>query len=132
MRLFISYALDDILRIEPVIVLLQVAGHDPCWDHANSQAALRDQIRQCDAFIYMLTPQSAESEACQWELQQAMKLGRPVALVLLTPGTILPPLLEGLPHADFSQGLTPRAIASLMGDLSRLLVTLPVDLPARV
>ena len=132
MRLFISYTPNDILCMEPVIGLLQVAGHDPCWDHANSPAALRDQIQQCDALVYMLTPHSAASEACQWEVQQAVEQGRPVALVLLTPGTSLPPLLEGLPYADFSQGLTPRAIASLMGDLSRLLVTLPVDLPARV
>jgi hypothetical protein len=125
MRLFISYALDDVLRIKPVVELLQVAGHDLCSDHANSRFTRRNQIRQCDAFVYMLTPQSAESEACQWELQQAVNLGRPVALVLLTPRTILPPLLEGLPYADFSQGLKPRAIASLMGDLSRLLVDLP-------
>lgn len=121
MRVFISYAHVDKPQVRDLVEILDAGGHDPWFDHhltvgKDWMEELLKVIRQCDAFIYVLSPQSVESDWCQWEFQQAVELGKPILPVLLKK-TFVPEPLSRLQYADFSEGPTARSAALLLGGL---------------
>ncbi|NDJ77604.1 MAG: SUMF1/EgtB/PvdO family nonheme iron enzyme [Chloroflexi bacterium] len=135
MRLFISYAHSDIAMVRSLADILQRGGHDPWYDHRllpgqHWKTVLHESIQQCDAFVYLLSPESVASEWCQWELAEAVKLGKPVVPILIQAGTPLEPPLSELQYADFSTGMTVEGVASFMGGLTRIAATLiPEQMP---
>ncbi len=132
MRLFISYAKVDRPLVNPLVELLRAGGHEPWYDFGllpgqDWKDELLRQIRACDAFVYALTPDSVDSEWCQWEFAQAVQLSKPVVPVLLKDDTVLPESLRRYQYADFTQGATPEVAARLIGGVYRFAVTIPAD-----
>src|SRR5271157_5156817 len=92
MRLFVSYAHVDSVRVADLAAVLRAAGFDPWWDDSlepgdDWKAELRRRIAACDAFLYLLSTDSVESEWCGWELAQAAELSKPIVPILVRAGT---------------------------------------------
>ncbi len=129
MRLFISYAREDAALIKDIVAVLSAGGHEPWFDHRllpgqDWQEQLLTHIRDCEAFLYALTPRSVESEWCMWEFGEAVKLGKSV-IPLLLKRTPLPEVLDHRQVADLTGGLTAEATAKLMGGLTEIALTIP-------
>ncbi|MBN1564978.1 MAG: SUMF1/EgtB/PvdO family nonheme iron enzyme [Anaerolineae bacterium] len=123
MRLFISYAHDDYALVQPIVEILRHGGHDPWFDHRllpgdDWQAELHRSIVACDAFVYMLSPESLISQWCQWEFAEAVKLEKPVIPVMIRRCNPQPPL-SSIQYVDFMGDQTTVAIAQLFGGLHR-------------
>lgn len=133
MRLFISYAhVDKALVEEWIVEILRSGKHDVWFDDRlvagqDWQRQLGDAIQNSDALVYALTPESVASEYCQWELAEAVRLGKPVIPVLLQAKTSLPQYLTGIQYVDFTEGPTGDAVARLMGGLQYLA---PAEMPS--
>jgi hypothetical protein len=102
-KVFVSYSRNN---LEPVTQLIQdmedmgiSAWHDQTltggqrwWDN------ILENIRTCDIFIFALSPESWDSEACNSELHYVSGLGKTVLPVQITDGVNLslltPPLSE--------------------------------------
>lgn len=87
MRLFISYSHDDKSWVEELHRELR-EDHDPWLDKQISGASdwwntILDEIDECDCFIYILTPKSAESPYCQEEMKYAKALNKPILPLML-------------------------------------------------
>jgi len=125
-RLFISYAHDDKRIVTDWIVsILRAGGYDVWFDERliagkKWKQQLSDEIQHSDAFVYCMTPESIESEWCQWELAKAVEFGKPVIPVLMQARTQLSDQLKRLQYVDFSNGPTGDAVARLMGGLQQL------------
>ncbi len=137
MKLFISYAHVDRYRVNELVDILHDAGYEPWFDHRllpgqDWKAELLRAVTVCDAFLYALSPESVESEWCQWEFAQAVQMGKPIIPVLLQARTQLPDAIRRFQYADFSEGPTPRSVARLMGGLHVLQVIVPVAQAPRV
>ncbi len=132
MKLFISYAHVDRYRVNELVDILRDAGYEPWFDHRllpgqDWQAELLRAVRMCDALLYALSPESVDSEWCQWEFAQAIQMGKPVIPVLLQARTKLPEAISRFQYADFSEGPTARSVARLMGGLRVVQVVVPVE-----
>ena len=132
MKLFISYAHVDRYRVNELVEILRDASYEPWFDHRllpgqDWKAELLRAVKMCDAFLYALSPESVESEWCQWEFSQAVEMGKPIIPVLLQARTKLPDAISRFQFADFSDGPTPRSVARLMGGLRVVQVIVPVE-----
>lgn len=139
MRLFVSYAHVDKFNVDNWLVRnLHDASYDVWTDDRllagqDWQNQLADAISKCDALVYAMTPESIASTVCQWEVDTARNLGKPVVPVLMQARTPIPPYLAKTQYVDFSAGPTPGAVAKLLGGLSQLnstpLALLPGNFP---
>ena len=126
MRLFISYAHVDKPIVQDWIVSKLVAGGHDVWfdarliDGQGWKQQLSDAIERSDALVYCITPESIDSEWCQWELAKAVELEKPAIPVLMQARTNIPETLSELQYVDFSDGPTGDAVARLMGGLQQL------------
>jgi hypothetical protein len=87
-------------------------------------------LRECDAFVYAISQHSLESEWCRWELEQAIKLRKPVIPIVLETGLTLPPSLLDYQYIDLSEEPSPQTIARLMRGLYA--AQTPRRLPSRL
>lgn len=132
MQLFVSYARVDKPIVKQLVEIFEEAGHEAWLDHKllpgqDWKATLLEKISQCEIFVYALTPESATSDWCQWELKHAVNFRKPVLPVLMQAKTVLPTAIEHLQYADFTEGANYRAAASLLGGLHHLAVTIPPE-----
>lgn len=111
-RVFISYSRQNIEVVTQLIQDLQAVGvqawHDQTltggqrwWDNILSN------IRECDIFLFALSPESWESEACRSELAYVLQLSRTVLPVLVADGiniNLLPPPINEFQVTDYRQG----------------------------
>ena len=90
-RVFVSYSRNNLDVVTALIQDIQAVGietwHDQTlaggqrwWDNILSN------IRECNIFIFALSPQSWDSEACRSELEYAVQLGKPILPVLVADG----------------------------------------------
>lgn len=90
-KVFVSYSRSNLDAVTQLVEDLQAVGintwHDQTltggqrwWD--NILASIRD----CDIFIFALSPESWESEACRSELAYVVALGKPILPVLVSDG----------------------------------------------
>lgn len=90
-RVFVSYSRQNLDAVKRLIHALNAVGvdtwHDqtltggrPWWDDILAN------IRSCDIFIFALSPESWESEACKSELGYVVQLGKPILPVLVADG----------------------------------------------
>jgi hypothetical protein len=90
-KVFVSYSRNNLDVITQLVEDLQAIGvntwHDQTltggqrwWDNILSN------IRDCDVFIFALSPESWESEACRSELAYVVQLGKPILPVLVSDG----------------------------------------------
>lgn len=127
MRLFISYAHQDIEKVKELVDILATSEHECWYDHKLTisrewQEQLLEEIRNCDAFVYVLTIQSIGSEWCQWEFEQASLMNKPIIGVLVEESArpVIPKAIKKRQYADFTQGMQGREVARLLSDLNKL------------
>ena len=120
MKLFISYARVDKPYCIQIINTLDI--HEIWYDqrlHAGQhwwQEILR-RLEWADGFVFLLSPESVESEYCQREFELAQGIGLHIFPVLIHRSTKIPKALQDIQYADFSQGLTANAVKSLLNSV---------------
>lgn len=146
LRIFVSYARDDLFHIRQLVEILRDGGHDPWFDHRilpgqDWKVELSSAIRLCEVFLYAITPRSVKSEWCQWEFQEAMKYGKGIVPVVFESATSLPPPLDRYQHANFTQGVDLNSALKLVAGIWEMAVQMhaevhftdqPQGMPSRV
>ena len=90
-KVFVSYSRNNLEVVSQLVEDLQAVGmttwHDQTltggqrwWDNILAN------IRDCEIFIFALSPESWESEACRSELSYVCGLGKPILPVLVADG----------------------------------------------
>jgi hypothetical protein len=130
MRLFISYARVDQPVVRKIVDLLTKGDHEPWYDEQLQvgerwKDQILREIQNRDIFLFILTPQSAESKYCLWEYREALHHGKPILPVLLARDTKLPPGLDELQYVNLTDGITAESTARLLGGLASLSRRLP-------
>ncbi len=111
MRVFISYARDNIPQASALAADLSALGHEAWFDRelAGGQAwwdQILIRIRECDAFVFALSPESLESPACDREWRYGSRLGKNILPALISgeiSDDLLPPLLAAIQYVDYRQ-----------------------------
>lgn len=124
MRLFINYAHGDKHEVDQIIELLREGGHEP-WSEKllpgqEWESIISEAIQSTDAVIYALSPHSIVTEWCQWELAQAVKLGKSVIPLIVNTPVNTPQAISSFRAVDISAGINPIAVARLLGSLAHL------------
>ena len=88
LRVFISYARDDLDFADQLDVALDGTGFDATVDRHgiagadNWKQRLGELIRDADTVVFVLSPSSATSVVCAWEVEEAARLGKRIIPVL--------------------------------------------------
>ena len=138
-RVFVSYSRTNLDVVTQLIQDLQAVGvqtwHDQTltggqrwWDNILSN------IRDCDIFIFALSPESWASEACRSELAYVQQLSKTILPVLVADGinlNLLPAPINEIQVTDYRRGDKGAAFA-LVKSISTApsAPTLPEPLPA--
>ena len=91
LNVFISYSRDDLDFSDQLEKALQATGFDTTLDrHGISggedwRARLGSLILAADTVIFVLSPSSAESDICAWEVEEAIRDGKRIIPVLCRP-----------------------------------------------
>lgn len=88
MKLFISYARTNRKQVEELQDVLERSGHDAWFDDEITAGddwwnMILTSIESCDIFVFALTPESTNSEACHAEFQYAVTLNKPILPIML-------------------------------------------------
>jgi TIR domain/WD domain, G-beta repeat len=135
LNVFISYSRDDLGFSDQLDAALAVAGFDTTLDRRGISAGedwksrLSNLIRDTDTVVFVLSPASARSEICAWEVGEAITLRKRIIPVLSRPldGATPPPQLADLDYIFFYE--EPRSARSGFGTgLGRLVAALNTDL----
>ena len=137
-RVFVSYSRNNLDAVTQLIEDMNAVGivtwHDQAltggqrwWDNILAN------IRECDIFIFALSPESWDSEACKSELNYAVKLAKPILPVLVSEGiniNLLSPPLNEIQITDYRQRDKDAAFALLKSiNTAPSAATLPDPLP---
>jgi TIR domain/WD domain, G-beta repeat len=96
LNVFISYSRDDLAFADQLRVALQGFGFGVTIDRDDITGGdawkkrLSDLIREADTVVFVLSPSSADSPTCAWEVKEAVALGK----------RILPVICRALASAD--------------------------------
>lgn len=117
MRLFISYARVDKPYCLQIVNLLE--AHEVWYDqrlYAGQQwwKEILRRLDWCEGFVYLLSPDSVQSEYCQKEFEIALQLGRHIFPVLIHPQTELPVQLNDMQYVDMTKGRTSESVKELL------------------
>ncbi len=135
LRVFISYSRDDIDFADQLEAGLTVTGFDVAMDRhgitagEDFQRRLGALIREADTVVFVLSPSSARSQMCAWEVDEAMRLGKRIIPVVCCglEGNEPPPHLKSLDYVFFYA--EPKVAGSGFGHgLARLVAALNTDL----
>src|SRR5262245_29093340 len=132
---FISYSRDDLDFTDQLDAALGLTGFATTIDrHGISggedwKRRLGNLIRDADTVVFVLSPTSATSDICRWEVEEAVRLGKRILPVLCKPldGANPPPQLRDLNYIFFYG--EPKAPSSGFGTgMVRLVEALNTDL----
>jgi DNA-binding beta-propeller fold protein YncE len=135
LTVFISYSRDDLDFADQLDAALKIYKYDVTLDrHGISggedwQTRLGALIRDADTVVFVLSPASAGSAVCQWEVSEAVRLGKRIIPVTCRPlqDAPPPPQLAALNYIFFYA--EPRASGSGFGTgLAHLVTALNTDL----
>ena len=109
LNVFISYSRDDLAFADQLDAALGVANFATSIDRHGISAGedwktrLGALIRDSDTVVFVLSPSSARSPICAWEVEEAGRLGKRILPVLCRPleGANAPPQLEALNYIFF-------------------------------
>src|SRR6516162_8426251 len=109
LRVFISYSRDDLDFADQLDAALNACGFECLIDrHGISggedwKRRLGNLIREADTVVFVLSPTSARSEICAWEVEEATRLGERILPVNCRPleGASPPPRLRDLNYIFF-------------------------------
>jgi WD40 repeat protein len=132
-EVFVSYSRDDIAFADQLVAALEGTGFDPLIDRDSIpggedwQAQLRHMIVEADSVVFVLSPRSAASKLCEWEVEEANQLNKrliPIVCASLE-GVSVPP--TNLNYIYFYP--EPKVSGSGFGSgLARLVAALNTDL----
>lgn len=99
LNVFISYSRDDLGFSDQLDHALGLTGFDTTIDRLGIsggedwKSRLGNLIRDSDTVAFVLSPSSAVSEICAWEVEEAIRLGKRIIPVLCRPlEDVSPPL----------------------------------------
>src|SRR5262245_31329805 len=109
LRVFISYSRDDLHFANQLDAALNACGFECIIDREGISGGekwklrLGNMISEADTVVFVLSPTSARSEVCAWEVEEAARLGKRILPVNCRPleGTSPPPLLSDLNYIFF-------------------------------
>jgi TPR repeat protein len=109
LRVFISYSRDDLDFADQLNAALEACGFECFIDrHGISggedwKRRLGNLISEADTVIFVLSPASARSDICAWEVEEAARLGKRILPVNCRPlkGADPPPRLRDLNYIFF-------------------------------
>jgi hypothetical protein len=109
LRVFISYSRDDLKFADQLDAALNACGFECLIDrHGISggedwKRRLGNLIRDADTVVFVLSPTSARSEICAWEVEEAARLGKRILPVNCRPleGASPPSRLRDLNYIFF-------------------------------
>ena len=82
LRVFISYSRNDLDFADQLAVALDLYGFDCAIDRDGISGGedwkrrLGNLISEADTVVFVLSPSSARSEICAWEVEQAIRLNK--------------------------------------------------------
>jgi hypothetical protein len=93
-KVFVSYSRYNIDAVTQLVKDLTDVGFDPWHDQTLTGGqkwwdSILSSIRNCDIFVFALSKESWDSEACQSELAYVVALGKPLLPVLVSDGVHL-------------------------------------------
>jgi TIR domain len=107
-RIFISYGKENQEIVTSVVEDLESLSHQVWFDRdlTRGQAwwnQILAEIRQCDVFVFALSPESLDSYACKLEFEYANALGKSILPIVVGEGVsagLLPPALSKVQFVD--------------------------------
>jgi non-canonical purine NTP pyrophosphatase (RdgB/HAM1 family) len=119
MKIFISYSHEDATHALSIQQALEI--HEVWFDQRLSigQAwweEIERQIARAHCFLFLLSPNSMQSEHCQKELDLAIRLQKPVAPVMIEEMDF-PEKISKFQVIKITQGFTSEALARLLNGL---------------
>ncbi len=108
-KVFVSYSRCDLSVVTQLVQDLRAIGTETWYDQTLTGGQrwwdnILSYIRECDVFIFSLSLDSWESEACKSELSYASSLEKMIIPVLVGDGVsfnLLPPSLQEFQVADY-------------------------------
>ena len=145
-QVFVSYDRADRHLTDRFIPLIRrVYGNDSVWfdddirGGADWWQMILTEIGQCDLFVYLISDDSLESEYCQAEMREAVRLKKQILPVIVRqfnppyPGNIeleLAEILRRTQYVDMSSGLDDTdAVVALYAAITPLLTVSRVNAP---
>src|SRR5215472_11741630 len=109
LRVFISYSRDDLKFADQLNAALDICGFECFIDREGISGGedwkrrLGHLIRDADTVVFVLSPTSARSEICAWEVEEAARLNKRILPVNCRPleGASPPPRLRDLNYIFF-------------------------------
>ena len=102
LKVFVSYSRADLGFADELAAGLEVMGFEPLIDRHSIREGedwkkrLGGLIADAGTVVFVLSPDSAKSEMCDWEVEEAAKLSKRILPVMWRP-------LEGIPHRSALQ-----------------------------
>jgi len=120
MKVFISYARIDKPYCVQIVHTLDV--HTVWYDqrlYAGQQwwEEILRRLEWSECFVYLMSPESVQSEYCLQELDIAQKLQRPIIPVLIHPETEIPLAVADRQYVDMTRGLTADNVRVLLNSI---------------
>jgi hypothetical protein len=137
-RVFVSYSRNNLDAVTQLIKHMKDCGVDMWYDQALTGGQrwwdnILTNIRECDIFVFALSPESWDSEACKSELGYVVQLGKPIIPVLVSDGiniNLLSPPLSEIQITDYRKRDMQAAFAVLKAiNLAPPTADLPEPLP---
>jgi TIR domain len=134
LRVFISYSRDDLVFANQLNAALDACGFECLIDRHDISGGedwkrrLGNLISDADTVVFVVSPSSARSEICAWEVEEAARLNKRILPVICRPleGVSPPPRLRVLNYIYFYE--EPKASDSGFGTgLASLVVSLNTD-----
>ena len=108
-RVFVSYSRTDLPVVRQLVQDLKAIGVEAWYDETLTGGQrwwlnILSNIRECDIFVFALSPESWDSEACKSELAYVSPLGKTILPVLVADGinlNLLPAPLREIQVTDY-------------------------------
>lgn len=131
-NIFISYKSSERDKVKALADDIEAIDHEVWFDKELTGGhlwwdSILEQIRECDIFIYALSPASLDSYPCELERRYAYALQKRILPVLIVDGVrtnLLPPELSSIQFVDYRQADKNSALR-----LARALANLPPPRP---
>ena len=135
-RIFISYSRFDQKIVKTLVEDLKALGNDVWFDQTLTGGQrwwdnILANIREYDIFVFVISPESLESEACKNELSYVEKLGKAILPVLISDKVkvnLLPHPLSDIQVTDYQHQDKKTAFA-LIKAISGLPASAPLPVP---
>jgi len=134
LRVFISYSRDDLDFADQLTAALDFSGFECFIDRQGISGgedwkrSLGGLISEADTVVFVLTPNSARSPICDWEVEEATRLNKRILPIVCRPleDVSPPPRLRELNYIFFSK--EPKVPGSGFGTgLAKLVTALNTD-----